>query len=74
MKTFGFITSVIAFFVSLFFAIIDFPDLSNSNGIIYLSIQFILILICITGIIINMPSLSGIFKKNKKNNKYNMHI
>ena len=74
MKTFSFIISVIAFLVSLSFTVLDFPDLSNLNGIIYFSIQFILILICITGIIINRPSLSKTFKKQKRSNKYNIHI
>lgn len=55
MKVFSFISSVIAFGTTLFFLITDFPHLDTFNGIIYFSLMVILLLICVTGIVVNMP-------------------
>lgn len=75
MKMFSFIISLLTFLVSLFYLIFDFPDLDNTNGIIYFSMLSILILICIIGVIVNMPIH---FKNHRRlkdhHDKYNMHI
>lgn len=57
MKNFSFIFSVVAFVVTAYFLATDFPALNTSEGIIYLSIIVVLLLICITGIIINRPEI-----------------
>lgn len=62
MRIFSLITSVIALLLSLYYMITDFPNLDSFEGLIYFCILFILILICITGIIINIP----IHKVHKK--------
>jgi hypothetical protein len=55
MKNFSFIFSLLAFLVTMYFLVIDFPALDNSEGIIYFSMVIVLLLICITGVIINRP-------------------
>jgi len=69
MKMFCFITSVVASIFSILYLIIDFPNFNGIEDIIYFCIQFILVLICITGIIINMP-YHKIARKPRKNAKY----
>jgi len=55
MKIFGFITSVVVLLISLYDIITDFPNLDDFEGFVYFCIVFILILICITGMLINLP-------------------
>ncbi|ALM47623.1 hypothetical protein AMR72_01145 [Flavobacterium psychrophilum] len=63
MKVFGFITSVIVLMLSLFYIITDFPNLNSFEGFVYFCIVSILILICITGMIINIPLRNRMHKK-----------
>jgi len=56
MRNFSFIFSLSAFIVTMYFLITDFPALDSSEGIIYLSMVIVLLLICITGVIINRPA------------------
>lgn len=55
MRNFSFIFSLVAFVVTVYFLATDFPSLDSGEGIIYLSIVVVLLLICITGVIINRP-------------------
>ncbi len=71
MKIFSFIISAVMLLAALVFIIIDFPDLSTTNGIIYFFILLILILICITGLIINVPFTTRVHRKFKGATKYN---
>ena len=73
MKLFSLIVSVVTFMVTLFFLFSDFPDTSTFNGIIYLGLMLILLLICITGIIINKPIIVAKTKRKmfaKKQSRY----
>lgn len=65
MKIFSFIISIIVFGVTLFYLITDFPSLHNINGFIYLFLMLILLLICITGILVNMPLVKKIRRRRK---------
>ncbi|MGV3459167.1 MAG: hypothetical protein ACO1N9_01805 [Flavobacterium sp.] len=58
MRNFSFIFSLATFVVTIYFLATDFPALDSSEGIIYLSIVVVLLLICITGVIINRPVLA----------------
>lgn len=62
MRIFSFIASVIALIISVFYMITDLPNLHKFEGLIYFFILFILILICVTGIIINIP-INKVHKK-----------
>lgn len=55
MRIFSFISSLITLVFTVFFLVTEFPMLDTLNGIIYLLLMLILLFICITGIIINMP-------------------
>jgi len=59
MKIFSLLVSVIAFVSTLFFLVTAFPDVTTFNGTIYLLLLVVLLLICITGIIINKPVFAG---------------
>lgn len=76
MKIFSFIISVLALLALLCYLILDFPDFSDLNNVLYFSILLILMMICITGIIINSPTFirPHINKRVKGDNKYKMHI
>ena len=75
MRIFSFIISVLALLVSLCYLILDFPNFDDANGVLYFSIFLILMLICITGIIINSPTLvRSHTHKREKNNKYKINI
>lgn len=63
MKVFSLVLSVITSTITLFFLITDFPDISTFNGIIYFSLLIVLLLICITGIIVNFPIISRVHHK-----------
>ncbi|PZR12171.1 MAG: hypothetical protein DI539_20300 [Flavobacterium psychrophilum] len=74
MKMFSFIISVIAFLGLASYIIFDFPDFRDANSLIYISLLFILVLMSVTGILINMPviSRSSAHRKMKDSNKH-MH-
>lgn len=63
MKWFSFIASIATLFVCLIYGFFYLPDFSSFDGIIYFGLMIILVLICITGIIINMP----LHRKRAKN-------
>lgn len=52
---FSFIFSVIAFLGIGSYIVLDFPDLKDSNGLIYFLLLFVLVLMSLTGIFLNMP-------------------
>lgn len=64
MKTLTLILSTIIFVVSGYFLIADFKISKDTNYNIYLCLLIILMLICILGILINLPFLLS--KRNKK--------
>jgi hypothetical protein len=53
MKLFSLILSVIVFFISLYFFVLELPVSDALNDMIYVSLLVILMAICIVGIIIN---------------------
>ncbi|KOS05089.1 hypothetical protein AM493_02845 [Flavobacterium akiainvivens] len=63
MKTFSLILSLTAFSATLYFLVTDFPDVTTLNGLIYFGIMLILLMVCVTGIIINWPLLSRIHNR-----------
>ncbi len=63
MRVFSLILSVTAFTITLYFLLAYFPDVTSVNGLIYLGIMLILLMVCITGIIINWPLLSRIHNR-----------
>jgi len=63
MKVFSFILSVITFTITLFFLVTDFPKLTSVNGAIYVAIMFVLLMICIMGIILNWPLVRRIHNR-----------
>jgi len=67
MKLLSFILSVITFTITLFFLVSDFPNLASLNGIIYFAMMFILLMICIMGIILNWPLLRRIHNRFRLN-------
>lgn len=58
MKLFSLTVSIVTFAVTFFFLVSDFPDIATFDGSIYLVLMLILLLICITGIIINKPVIA----------------
>ncbi|WP_297332316.1 hypothetical protein [Flavobacterium sp.] len=64
MKNFNIILSAITFIAATVLLIADFPNLTTFNGIIFFSLIIVLLLICITGLIINLPSIS--FRRRNK--------
>lgn len=65
MRVFNFIASVVAFIATLFYLILDFPNLDSFNGVIYFLLMIILLVICITGIIFNSPVFPKSIKRMK---------
>ncbi len=65
MKIFLLILSTIIFVVSGYFLLADFNTSSDTNATIYLCLLIVLMLVCIVGILINLPS----FPFNKKKNR-----
>ncbi|MXN89759.1 hypothetical protein GR160_00830 [Flavobacterium sp. Sd200] len=63
MKIFSLIVSVATFMVTFYFLVSDFPDITTFDGSIYLGLMIILLLICITGIIINKPVVAKARRK-----------
>lgn len=65
MKTFILILSTIVFVVSGYFLIADFKISNETNFNIYLCLLIILMLICIIGILINLPFTLSEKKKHR---------
>lgn len=63
MKIFSLVLSIITSTIALFFLITDFPDVSTFDGIIYFLMLVVLLLICITGIIVNFPLITRVHHK-----------
>jgi len=55
MKVLSLLLSIVVFGVSIFCFIIDFRISAEFNYLIYMSLLFILMSICIIGILINVP-------------------
>jgi membrane-bound acyltransferase YfiQ involved in biofilm formation len=55
MKTFALVISLIVFMVSAYFFLTDFSLSTDSNHLIYMSLLLVLMLVCIVGILINIP-------------------
>lgn len=77
MRILSLILSTIAFFSTALYAVVDFPDLSTANGILYFSMLITLLLICITGIILNIPlgkrrNRVALTRKQQKRNEYSL--
>ncbi|MES2486443.1 MAG: hypothetical protein V4581_10935 [Bacteroidota bacterium] len=63
MKLFSLILSIVVFFISLYFFIISVPYVDTFDEIIYISLLGILMIICVTGVIINWE----FFRQRKAN-------
>ncbi|HLN96457.1 MULTISPECIES: hypothetical protein [unclassified Flavobacterium] len=57
MKILSLVLSVAVFFTSGYFFITDFRASTDMNYLIYMSLLAILMLICIVGVMINLPLL-----------------
>jgi hypothetical protein len=55
MKVISFITSVTGFIATAIFLMLDFPVLDEFGGVIYFGLFIVLMLIFLTGIIVNRP-------------------
>lgn len=63
MKILSLMLSVAVFFISGYFLVTDFRSSTDMNYLIYMSLLVILMLICIVGVLINMPL---IFRSRRK--------
>ncbi|WP_291086824.1 hypothetical protein [Flavobacterium sp. BFFFF1] len=57
MKTLSLMLSIGVFVVSGYFFINDFRDSAELNYLIYMSLLVILMLICVVGVMINLPMI-----------------
>ena len=55
MKTFSLIISLSVLMISGYFLVTDFKISDEANHLIYMSLLLVLMLICVVGILINMP-------------------
>ncbi|WP_026704266.1 hypothetical protein [Flavobacterium soli] len=55
MKTLSLILSIAVFFIAGYFFVVDFTASTEMNYLIYMSLLVILMLICIVGVMINLP-------------------
>ena len=55
MKTLSLILSIAVFFTAGYFFVVDFTASTEMNYLIYMSLLVILMLICIVGVMINLP-------------------
>lgn len=55
MKTLSLILSIVVFFTAGYFFIVDFTKSTETNYLIYMALLVILMLICIIGVMINLP-------------------
>ncbi|HEX9980681.1 MAG TPA: hypothetical protein VGB50_08980 [Flavobacterium sp.] len=58
MKTLSLLVSAMVFMISGYFFISDFRYSGEMNHIIYMSLLIVLMLICVIGIVINMPLIT----------------
>jgi hypothetical protein len=65
MKIFSFISSIIAAGITIYYVITDLPSFTNFNGVIYFILLMVLLAICITGIILNVPHIVKPHRKSK---------
>jgi membrane protein DedA with SNARE-associated domain len=57
MKTLSLIMSVVVFVASGYFFVTDFRESAELNYLIYMSLLVTLMLICIVGVMINLPMI-----------------
>lgn len=57
MKTLSLILSIVVFFTAGYFFIVDFTASTETNYLIYMALLVILMLICVVGIMINLPMI-----------------
>lgn len=57
MKTLSLILSIIVFFAAGYFFVTDFTSSTETNYLIYMSLLVILMLICVVGVMINLPMI-----------------
>ncbi|WP_146171740.1 hypothetical protein [Flavobacterium magnum] len=57
MKTLSLMMSVVVFAVSGYFFVTDFRETTELNYLIYMSLLVILMLICVVGVMINLPMI-----------------
>ena len=55
MKTLSLILSIAVFFTAGYFFVVDFTNSTETNYLIYMALLVILMLICIVGVMINLP-------------------
>ena len=58
MKTLSLLVSITVFTVSGYFFVSDFRYSGETNHLIYMSLLIVLMLICVIGILINMPLIT----------------
>jgi hypothetical protein len=57
MRTLSLILSIVVFFTAGYFFIDDFTNSTETNYLIYMALLVILMLICIIGVMINLPMI-----------------
>ena len=57
MKTLSLILSIAVFFIAGYFFVVDFTNSTETNYLIYMALLVILMLICIVGVMINLPMI-----------------
>ncbi|RZK12626.1 MAG: hypothetical protein EOO46_02520 [Flavobacterium sp.] len=57
MKTLSLILSIAVFFTAGYFFVVDFTASTEMNYLIYMALLVILMLICVVGVMINLPMI-----------------
>lgn len=57
MKTLSLILSIAVFFTAGYFFVVDFTKSTETNYLIYMALLVILMMICIVGVMINLPMI-----------------
>ncbi|MDR6967040.1 membrane protein DedA with SNARE-associated domain [Flavobacterium arsenatis] len=57
MKTLSLILSIAVFFTAGYFFVVDFTASTETNYLIYMALLVILMLICVVGVMINLPMI-----------------
>ena len=57
MKVLSLILSVVVFTVAGYFFVVDFRSSTEMNYLIYMSLLVILMLVCVVGVMINLPMI-----------------
>ena len=65
MKALSLIVSVAVFMVAGYYFVSDFSFSAESNHLIYMSLLLVLMLICVIGVLINMPIIHRERRKMK---------